>query len=65
MVVELRHPNGKSTRGPGNPIKLSRTGGESYSPAPAIGQDTDAVLSRLLGYEPGRVAQLKAKGAVG
>ena len=63
MVVELKHPNGKSTRGPGNPIKLSRTAEESFAPAPLLGQDTDEVLSRLLGYEPERIASLKGKGA--
>jgi CoA:oxalate CoA-transferase len=31
MVVELKHPDGVSTRGPGNPIKLSRTDEESFS----------------------------------
>ncbi|MGD8579483.1 MAG: CoA transferase, partial [Lysobacterales bacterium] len=44
MVVELKHPNGKSTQGPGNPIKLSRTGEDSFAAAPMVGQDTDEVL---------------------
>ena len=32
MVVDLKHSNGKSTKGPGNPIKFSRTNEESFSP---------------------------------
>ena len=65
MVVELRHPNGKSTRGPGNPIKLSRTGEESFTPAPTVGQNTDEVLTGILGYDEARIASLKNEGAIG
>ena len=65
MVVELKHPNGRTTRGPGNPIKLSRTKEESFSAAPEVGQDTDAVLGDLLGYGPARIAELRANGAAG
>ena len=65
MVIDLKHPNGKSTRGPGNPIKLSRTNEESFNAAPTVGQDTDAVLSGILGYDDTRIASLKEKGAAG
>jgi crotonobetainyl-CoA:carnitine CoA-transferase CaiB-like acyl-CoA transferase len=65
MVVELRHPNGKSTRGPGNPIKLSRTGEERFTPAPTVGQNTDEVLTGILGYDEARIASLKNDGAIG
>jgi CoA:oxalate CoA-transferase len=49
MVIDLKHPSGASTKGPGNPIKLSRTDEESFYTAPQLGQQTDAVLSVLLG----------------
>lgn len=62
MVVELKHPNGKSTRGPGNPIKLSRNNEESFSAAPTVGQDTDEVLSGILGYDEAMIAELKDQG---
>ena len=65
MVVELRHPNGKSTRGPGNPIKLSRTGEESFTAAPTVGQNTGEVLTGILGYDSARIAELKNDGAIG
>jgi crotonobetainyl-CoA:carnitine CoA-transferase CaiB-like acyl-CoA transferase len=65
MVVELKHPGGKSTRGPGNPIKLSRTNEESFSAAPLVGQHTEQVLGELLGYEPEKLAELREQGAVG
>jgi crotonobetainyl-CoA:carnitine CoA-transferase CaiB-like acyl-CoA transferase len=65
MVVELKHPNGKSTRGPGNPIKLSRTGEESFTAAPTVGQNTGEVLTGILGYDSARIAELKNDGAIG
>ncbi|WP_439102554.1 CaiB/BaiF CoA transferase family protein [Congregibacter sp.] len=64
MVVELKHPEGGSTRGPGNPIKLSRTDEESFSPAPLLGQHTETVLKDLLGYSDGQLADLRQTGAV-
>jgi len=64
MVVELGHPQGKATRGPGNPIKLSRTDEESFSPAPLLGQDTDAVLASVLDLSEQQIAELKAEGVI-
>jgi crotonobetainyl-CoA:carnitine CoA-transferase CaiB-like acyl-CoA transferase len=64
MVVELKHPEGGSTRGPGNPIKLSRTDEESFSPAPLLGQHTDTVLRDVLGYSDDKLSGLKKAGAV-
>ena len=65
MVVELKHPSGKTTKGPGNPIKLSRTNEESFSPPPLLGADTDEVFKTLLGYGDAKIAELKAAGVIG
>ncbi|MDT8319789.1 MAG: CoA transferase [Xanthomonadales bacterium] len=65
MVVELSHPNGASTQGPGNPIKLSRSSAETFAAAPALGQDTDQVLGEILRYDPAHITALKQKGAAG
>jgi crotonobetainyl-CoA:carnitine CoA-transferase CaiB-like acyl-CoA transferase len=65
MVIELKHPDGKSTRGPGNPVKLSRNNEESFSPAPKLGQDTDTVLGQLLSYDPDQISMLKQQGVIG
>lgn len=65
MVVELKHPGGGSTHGPGNPVKLSRTGEESFSAAPTVGQDTDPVLAEILGYDAAHIKMLRKKGAAG
>jgi crotonobetainyl-CoA:carnitine CoA-transferase CaiB-like acyl-CoA transferase len=65
MVVELRHPDGRSTRGPGNPIKLSRTNEEVFSPAPLLGADTDSVMADVLGMSAADIQALKAQGVLG
>jgi crotonobetainyl-CoA:carnitine CoA-transferase CaiB-like acyl-CoA transferase len=64
MVIELKHPDGSTTRGPGNPIKLSRTGEESFAPAPLLGQHTQSVLGGILGYSDERLQALRDAGAV-
>jgi len=64
MVVDLHHPAGKSTKGPGNPIKLSRTSSETFSAAPVVGQHTDAVLSALLDYDSDTIRKLREEGVI-
>ncbi len=64
MVVELKHPDGASTRGPGNPVKLSRNAEETFSAAPRLGQHTDEVLGELLKYAPERIAALRQEGVI-
>jgi len=64
MVIDLKHPDGQATRGPGNPVKLSRSNEESFSPAPKLGQDTDTVLGELLGYGPDYISTLKQQGVI-
>jgi len=64
MVIDLKHPDGKTTHGPGNPIKLSRNNEESFSAAPRLGQDTDSVLGQLLGYGPDQISTLKQQGVI-
>ncbi|MDX1461157.1 MAG: CoA transferase [Xanthomonadales bacterium] len=65
MVVELKHPGGGTTSGPGNPVKLSRTRSESFSAAPVVGQHTDEVLGGILAYTDDRIAALRAEGVIG
>jgi crotonobetainyl-CoA:carnitine CoA-transferase CaiB-like acyl-CoA transferase len=64
MVIDLQHPDGSSTRGPGNPIKLSRTSEESFSPAPLLGSDTDDVMALLLGMTAQDIEALKTQGVI-
>ena len=65
MVVSIPHPEGGSVEVPGNPIKLSADDEESFSAPPLLGQHTDAVLQRVLGYDAARIAALKTQKTVG
>ena len=59
MIVEVEHPVAGVTHLPGIPIKLSETPGSIRSPAPLLGQHTDAILVELLGYDAEHVVWLR------
>jgi crotonobetainyl-CoA:carnitine CoA-transferase CaiB-like acyl-CoA transferase len=65
MVVELSDPQGHKTKGPGNPIKFSRSNEESFSAAPALGQHTDQVLCNLLDMSAQQVSELRDAEVIG
>ncbi|OJF70616.1 acyl-CoA transferase [Alteromonas sp. V450] len=58
MVVELTSGEGNKTKGPGNPIKFSRTTAEAFTPAPNIGEHTQDVLTNLVGLSPDTLQRL-------
>jgi len=64
MVVDLKHPNGSSTKGPGNPIKLSRSNDEVFTAAPTLGQHTDEVMTQLLNLSVEQIQQMKDQGII-
>ncbi len=64
MVVEVPLANGEQLRMPGNPVKLSAADAPNYTAPPALGEQTDALLTELLGYAPERLAALRAQGAI-
>ena len=64
MVIDLKHPNGNATKGPGNPIKLSRSNDEVFTPAPTLGQHTDEVMSQLLNLSEQQIEQMKEQGII-
>jgi CoA:oxalate CoA-transferase len=64
MVIDLHHPDGASTKGPGNPIKFSRSNEESFTPAPKLGQDTHAVLSDIVGLTDEQITQMQQLGVI-
>lgn len=47
MIVEVAHPLGGSTKMPGNPIKLSDTHEDTFSPPPTLGQHNDEVYASI------------------
>jgi formyl-CoA transferase len=63
MLSEVRMDDGSSLAVPGVVPKLSRTPGSHRRNAPAIGQDTDAVLLEM-GLTPGQIRALKEQGIV-
>jgi CoA:oxalate CoA-transferase len=64
MIVEYDHPEVGRVRLPGNPIKMSGVTGTISTPAPLLGEHTDAVLTELLSLGKERIAELRAQGAV-
>jgi crotonobetainyl-CoA:carnitine CoA-transferase CaiB-like acyl-CoA transferase len=44
--------------------KLSETPGQIWRGAPALGQDTEKILSQLLGYSASEIEALKGKGVI-
>jgi crotonobetainyl-CoA:carnitine CoA-transferase CaiB-like acyl-CoA transferase len=60
MVQELAHPTLGRVKGLGNPVKMSRTPPVMARAAPALGEDTDAIL-RELGLGDAEIAALRAQ----
>jgi crotonobetainyl-CoA:carnitine CoA-transferase CaiB-like acyl-CoA transferase len=49
----------------GAPVRLSETPGSVRTPAPLLGEHTDAVLGDLLGLDAGEIDTLRAAGVIG
>lgn len=65
MVVNLDHPEGGSAEVPGNPIKLSNTAQETYSPPPLLGAHTDEVFSQWTDVPQDKIRQGISSGYLG
>ncbi|MEO8751948.1 MAG: CaiB/BaiF CoA-transferase family protein [Casimicrobiaceae bacterium] len=63
MIREIRTEAGSTLKVPGVVPKLSATPGDFTGGGPTLGQHTDEVL-RELGFDPARVADLRARGIV-
>ena len=59
--VELEHPEVGTRRHMGIPWTMSRTPCEIRRPAPCLGQDTDAVLTDVVGLSQDEIAALREK----
>ncbi|MCK6453852.1 MAG: formyl-CoA transferase [Alphaproteobacteria bacterium] len=62
-VVEVDHPTRGKYLTVGNPIKMSDSISE-VTRSPLLGEHTDEVLGKVLGYSDGQIAEIKASGAV-
>lgn len=59
MKVELNHPEIGVVPGVANPIKFSKTKQEYKKAPPKLGEDTDAVLQRILNKNPEEINALR------
>ena len=64
FLVELPHPETGPYTHAGVPWTMSRTPCKVRRAAPLLGQDTDDVLSQILGYTPARIEELRANGII-
>ncbi len=64
MRLELDHPLAGKVPGVANPLKFSETRIQYSKAPPVLGEDTDDVLTRVLGKSAEEVANLKAKGVI-
>jgi len=64
MIVEVEHPDGGGVEMPGNPIKMSITNTESFSPPPHLGQHTIEILSTWSHYTKKEVNDLIKKKVI-
>ncbi|MBI4479246.1 MAG: CoA transferase [Acidobacteria bacterium] len=63
MILELEHPAFGVVREVGCPIRISGDTPE-HRRAPALGENTDEILSHYLGYGPGEIQTLRGKGII-
>ena len=64
MVVEVEHPDGGKVKMPGNPVKLSYTNEDSYTPPPHLGKNTKEILEEWAGYDEIKIQTLIDKNIV-
>jgi formyl-CoA transferase len=62
-VVEVDHPTRGKYLTVGNPIKLSDNVSE-VKRSPLLGEHTEEILAKVLGYSAKEVAEIKGSGAV-
>ncbi len=63
-IVPITHPTAGTMRMVGPAIRLHGTPGEAAAPAPLLGEHTDEVLTKVLGYSTEAIAGLRASGVV-
>ncbi len=64
MVVTVEDRDGDKVKLLGNPIKMSSITEEVFEYPPEKGQDTDEVLTRVLGYSRKKISQLREEAVI-
>ncbi len=65
VLVECEHPTAGKAKVVAPPVRLSETPGGIRTPAPLLGQHTDAVLREHLGLDDKEIERLRGLGALG
>lgn len=63
MIVEVAHPLGGKVKMPGNPVKLSDTHEDTFSPPPTLGQHNDEVYASI-GLTADELKSLQEAGVI-
>src|SRR3990172_287675 len=64
MLVEVDHPTAGKIRLAGIPAKYSETKAVIRRPPPRLGEHTEEVLSKVLGFDPPKIEKLRAQGVI-
>lgn len=64
MVVEVEHPELGRVKTVANPIKFSSTPAEYPKAPPLLGEDTESILSDILGLPADEIAGVKQRGVL-
>ena len=64
MLVELEHAAAGLLKMTGTPLNFSETPGSVRTPPPLLGEHTNAILMSDLGFDRGRIDDLRAKGVI-
>lgn len=64
MVTEVDHPSCGPMKLVSPPVKFSEAKPSIRSPPPTLGQDTDEILSGMLGMGKEEIVALRSDGAV-
>ena len=64
MLLEVEHPGAGPLRLASSPMKFASMADIAQAPPPTLGQHTDEVLSRQLGYDRATLESLRAEGVI-
>ncbi len=64
MIVEVEHPLAGKVKITDTPIKLSLTPGKVEKASPLLGEHTEEILNKLLGFSKEEIKSLKKEGVV-
>jgi crotonobetainyl-CoA:carnitine CoA-transferase CaiB-like acyl-CoA transferase len=64
IILELDHPTAGKVRVPGFPVKMEKTPATYRIPAPQLGEHTEEILNKILGYSKEDIETLRKLGAI-